>query len=305
MKKHLIAAAVAAAFAVPAMAQVTVYGKANMGINKASGAKAVLANGPDGSSSRLGFRGTEDLGGGLSASFLFEHGLSPDTGAADAVFWQRSAWVGLKGGFGEVRVGRQYTLGFLGIIGQMPSTASAVDARIWGGAGGNGFAGTPARNNDQIQYHSPTVGGLQLRLSTQLTGDAPTGESNEVGLVYAAGPISAAVNYHKVDSAGSESNTSAFAQYNFGPARVAVGYIDVGSGANAGDGFWGRITAPVGAASLFAGFGKNNDNDRDAFEVGAFYSLSKRTRAYAIYSSLDVPGRAKQNLSMIGLDHNF
>jgi len=303
MKKHLIAAAVAAAFAVPAMAQVTVYGKANMGISKTSGAKAALANGPDGSSSRVGFRGTEDLGGGLSASFTFEHGLSPDTGAADAVFWQRSAWLGVKGGFGEVRLGRQYTLGFLSIIGQMPSTAASSDSRIWGGAAGNGFAGTSARNNDQIQYHSPSINGFQLRVSTQLDGDTAGLPSNEYALVYGAGPLSAAVNYSKRE--GSPENRSAFAAYDFGAAKLAAGYIDVGSGANAGDGYWTRVTAPVGAASLFAGYAKNNDNKRDAFEAGAFYSLSKRTRVYAIYSSLDVPGAAKSTISMAGIDHNF
>jgi predicted porin len=294
MKKHLIAAAVAGALAIPAMAQVTVYGKANMGFSKVSGSDAVLANGPDGSSSRFGLKGSEDLGGGLSANFQFEHGLSPDTGAADSAFWQRSSWMGLKGGFGELRVGRQYTLGFLGIIGQMPSTAAASDIRV-----GGGFSGTGSRNNDQIQYHSPSMGGLQLRVSTQLDGDTADTPTNEYALVYGQGNLSAAANYSKTD--GAKENTSVYAAYDFGPAKVAVGAIERSSQNIT----WGRLTAPVGGANVFAGYAKNDDTDGDAYEVGAFYSLSKRTRVYAIYSSLDVPGAAKSNLQIVGMDHNF
>lgn len=293
MKKHLIAAAVAVAFAAPAMAQVTVYGKANMGYSKASGSDGVLANGPDGSSSRVGFKGSEDLGGGLKANFLFEHGLSPDTGAADATFWQRSSWVGLSGGFGEVRLGRQYTLGFLGIIGQMPSTAAASDIRV-----GFGFQGQGSRNSDQIQYHSPKMGGVQLRASTQLDGDTANAPNTEYALVYGAGALSAAANYGKKD--GEDSETSVWAAYNFGPAALAAGSIN----SNAGDGTWARVKVPMGAATLFAGMAKNDDTDADATEVGVYYALSKRTRVYAIYSSLDA-GAGKSNLSIAGIDHNF
>jgi predicted porin len=292
MKKHLIAAAVAVAFAAPAMAQVTVYGKANIGYAKDSGSDGKLESGADGSDSRVGLKGSEDLGGGMKANFLFEHGLKPDTGTTDSStkMWQRSSWVGLSGGFGEVRLGRQYTLGFLGVIGQMPSTAVASDLRV-----GLGFQGEGSRADDQIQYHSPKMGGVQLRVSTQLDGDTANAPTTAYALVYGAGALSAAANYSKTDN-GSDANTSVWAAYNFGPAALAVGSIN----SNAGDGTWARVKVPMGATTLFAGMAKNDDTDADATEVGAFYALSKRTRVYALYSSMDNANRTR-----IGLDHNF
>lgn len=60
------------------------------------------------STSRLGFRGTEDLGGGLAASFWLEAPISPDDGKTGITTFQRRSTVSLSGGFGELRLGRDY-----------------------------------------------------------------------------------------------------------------------------------------------------------------------------------------------------
>ena len=189
MKKSLIALAVLTASGISfAQSSVTLSGKMNIGIAKTGDAKAALTGGADGSDSRIIFRGTEDLGGGLKANFHAETGFKPDTGNLDNTanqLFQRQAWGGLSGGFGEVRAGRQYTLGFFGSIGSMPSTYTDPALAV-----GLSFNGMGSRNSDQIQYWSPSMGGAQLRLSTQLAGDTKNAatkaaQSNEFALNYA------------------------------------------------------------------------------------------------------------------------
>src|SRR4051812_2976936 len=107
MKKIALVAALAAV-AAPAFAQssVTLYGRINTTVESQKignqDRKIVEAN----NASRLGFKGMEDLGGGLKASFLLEHGLNSDDGRqTSSAFWGREAWVQLAGSFGAVRLG--------------------------------------------------------------------------------------------------------------------------------------------------------------------------------------------------------
>lgn len=296
MKKSLLALAALSACCGVAMAQssVTLAGKANIGFAKVEGQKANMANGVDGSSSRVIIRGVEDLGGGLSAKFHFEHGLSPDTGAADAVFWQRQAWGALAGGFGEVRLGRQYTLGFFGDIGNMPSTA--VDPQL---AAGLGFGGMGARNNDQIQYWSPRMGGFQLRASYQLAGDNPN-RITELGGNFALGGLT--VNATAAKAKGTSGTTwHVNGAYKFGPVTLAAGYTDK-AGKNTGKGPFVRVVAPIGPVSLFAGMARNQDTKVRAHDAGAYYSISKRTSLYVVYG--DGNKTLLRYLGM-GVDHNF
>ena len=103
-----LAAAVATLAGTSALAQssVTIYGRLNTTVERQKDGDeslTVLQN----NASRIGFKGTEDLGGGLKASFVLEHGFSADTGAAAATFWGRESTVGLEGGcglFGMVHV---------------------------------------------------------------------------------------------------------------------------------------------------------------------------------------------------------
>src|SRR5215469_8041204 len=102
---------------VSAQSSVTVYGTIDQYLNymsSSSGAKIKSLNDGQFLRSRLGVRGTEDLGGGLAAKFQLEGGLGTDTGTqADTTrFWDRQSWVGLAGGFGEVRFGRQNGVAF-------------------------------------------------------------------------------------------------------------------------------------------------------------------------------------------------
>jgi len=315
MKKSLVALAVlAASGAVMAQSSVTLAGKMNVGIQSTNGSKNALTGGADGSDSRLIFRGTEDLGGGLKANFHAETGFKPDTGlndnAANQLF-QRQAWGGLSGGFGEVRAGRQYTIGFFGSIASMPSTYTDPALGV-----GFGFNGMGSRNNDQIQYWSPRVGGAQLRISTQLAGDTSNAatkaaKSNEFGLSYTAGKLSLDLTAANVTSAANvkTSPMGVYGAYNFGAFAAHLGYVDTDSAA--GKGTVAKVTMPMGANTLFVGMAQNSTTKADAFEIGNFHSLSKRTRIYALYAngSKDAKGAtgviSNGKKVALGLDHNF
>src|SRR5436309_15281019 len=116
MKKSLLALAVLGAFAGAASAQssVTLFGIVDVNARYGkTGDVKVKSLGTDGiNSSRLGFRGVEDLGGGLKAGFHLEGALSPDDGTAGGFNFRRRSTVSLLGNFGEVRLGRDYTPSF-------------------------------------------------------------------------------------------------------------------------------------------------------------------------------------------------
>ncbi len=306
----------------------TLYGLANIGVNSTNGGKAVLAGGADGSDSRWGLRGSEDLGGGLAANFQFEAGLKPDVGTADSTtaMFQRQSWVGLSSkSMGELRMGRQYTLGFDGTIGSMPSTY--VDSAL---AVGLGFGGMGSRNSDQIQYRSPSFGGFAVHLSTQLAGDTsqatgsiPAGtaaaKNTEARLAYANGPLAVNLTTASVKNTDgtTSSPTSVNVSYDMGSVKLYGGYIDSDrtgalSSTNpaTGKGYVAKAYVPVGANSLFVGYAKNDTNKADAYELGNYYSLSKRTRLYAIYANgskdfTGASGIANGKRYALGMIHTF
>ena len=145
MKKSLIALAVlAASGAAMAQSSVTLYGVADAGVTFVDGASnwTGLTSGNQ-LTSRIGFRGTEDLGGGLKANFVLEAGLNLDNGDGnvsysapgdgDSFAFKRRSTVGLEGGFGEVRLGRELTAAYnavarYDVFGSVGLGASA----LWG-----------------------------------------------------------------------------------------------------------------------------------------------------------------------------
>lgn len=221
MKKHLIAAAVAAAVAAPAMAQnVSVYGLFDAGYAQSTithgdaqtKQKAIgglhSANGTGNlSGSRLGFRGSEDLGGGLKANFVYELGInysqgiaattSPAANAANiglngaGMGNVRQGFVELAGGFGGVRVGTQNTL--------MKDSTEAIDP-LGGvtltGAASLYQAGVNGRR-DAITYATPNMNGFTVRAQVYIgenttggtAGVAETNKGNALTANYVGGPL--------------------------------------------------------------------------------------------------------------------
>jgi len=253
MKKTLLAlAAVAASSAAFAQSSVTLYGVVDASVESVKGDKTVTRVSSDNlSTSRLGFKGTEDLGDGLKANFVLETGLKVDTGAADTTrFFNRAAWVGLAGGFGDVRLGRiDSAIG--DIAGNVLSAQAYDDLVLVGTRAGK----TYRRVDNTITYMLPAfVPGLsaQLQYSTAATGNTTTGantgrvdstvagseaagvdagKSFGLSIKYAAGPVSAGVGYVNAKDentvvAGSQkaNATLVYGGYDFGLAKVTAYY---------------------------------------------------------------------------------
>jgi len=222
MKKHLIAVAVAAAVATPAMAQVTVSGIIDSGylsrkdqVNLIDIKRNETGNANGANTSQLNFAATEDLGGGLRASAFHNVGLNSNTGGEAA----RDTWVALAGGFGEFKTGRftpagetnaaSYSVGSstvnaAGTIDFMFGHA-AVSVTATGAAGprvaytdiGRGLG---VANGGLFQYTSPRIaGGLTVTVgfadtkidntTTAMVGETQT-QQKDLAINYSAGPFS-------------------------------------------------------------------------------------------------------------------
>jgi len=222
MKKHLIAVAVAAAVATPAMAQVTVSGIIDSGylsrkdqVNLIDIKRNETGNANGAATSQLNFAATEDLGGGLRASAFHNVGLNSNTGGEAA----RDTWVALAGGFGEFKTGRftpagetnaaSYSVGSstvnaAGTIDFMFGHA-AVSVTATGAAGprvaytdiGRGLG---VANGGLFQYTSPRIaGGLTVTVgfadtkidntTTAMVGETQT-QQKDLAINYSAGPFS-------------------------------------------------------------------------------------------------------------------
>ncbi|WP_019139568.1 porin [Noviherbaspirillum massiliense] len=226
MKKSLLALAVLGAFAGVAHAQtnVTVYGVVDAGINYDDGKQSdkvwALQSGQQ-SGSRIGFRGTEDLGGGLSAVFTLENGFSTDDGTLGngGRLFGRQAWVGLNGGFGSVKLGRQYNAIYnaLNAIDPFGINQAGDMQRVYGY--GLGKVDPISRSDNTITYTSPNIAGFTGQVGYKFgenAGAFNTGSSKFVGLAYVAGPVNVQAAYSNTNalSLGTAASTSATATLN-------------------------------------------------------------------------------------------
>ncbi|WP_053171294.1 porin [Limnohabitans planktonicus] len=232
MKKSLIAlAAVAASTCAFAQSSVTLFGGADLNVRSVtSGANKFTGMAQDGIySSRIGVMGTEDLGGGLKAGFHFEGGMNPDVGTSVKFDFQRKSTIGLMGGFGEVRLGRDYTplftvagiadpFGTNGVgssynlanvvtvagpaIPEAGSFATAQTASALPASKvetGTIYADPNAvRANNSLAYYTPSFGGFTVGAMYSFGGEntytaTKAGTMTSVKLAYANGPLTVAL----------------------------------------------------------------------------------------------------------------
>jgi predicted porin len=305
MKKSLLALAVLGAFAGAASAQtnVTIYGIVDMGLARTDNGSTTTTSLDSGkqSGSRIGFKGVEDLGGGLSAVFNLENGFNADTGAqADAArLFNRQAWVGLAGGFGTVKAGRQFTPVYanLGTFDPFADGLAGDSARIFN----TEYEGS--RFDNDLTYHFEANG---FRGELQYAFGEVAGNSSAKRALggfagYKNGPIDAVVTYTKVgNDAGTDDRRTWLigANYDFGMVKPYVAYATVKGKTGAAtadtdvrDWLLG-LTAPVGSAgTVMASFAKKNDratsnDDAKQWAIGYSHALSKRTNLYTSYGRL-------------------
>ena len=322
MKKSLIAlAALAAVGAASAQSSVTLYGIADIsagvveydGISRETGFnKANLQQ------SRVGIKGSEDLGNGLKAVFNYEHGFNSANGEF-AGGEARRAVVGLQGGFGSVLLGRdKLPLYRLTEDTSADSISDFSTTNLVGGKRTNGV------------HYAGNFGGVGISAAVgydrhdDLTTGADTQDTTYgLGLSYATGPFMVGIAGEQIESeAGSplattskETNYGIGGTYDFTAAKVYANYLvsDVDGSAGKDKEANVGVKVPFGAASLVAEVGYNDGHGYDGidYNVGANYAFSKRTDAYVRYARIndydfDNNGpEGKDTKYAVGLRHKF
>jgi GBP family porin len=353
MKKHLFALAAATALSLPALAQssVTLYGIADaalISLSNKDGSRLTALDSGVLQSSRFGFRGNEDLGGGLGALFVLESGVSLDTGAGSAVLFNRQAFVGLSSQTaGTLTLGRQYGPIYDQLIGLSGAPAFGVQAGAIDGiaaptstASAARFENTigSTRFDNSVKYTSPTLSGFRASAMVgfgEVAGNSSSGQTLSAGVGYNQGPVSLGLGYLTSKCKAATGCTPAQDDnkvlglgggYNFGVAKLSAIYTSQKNGKNVRGNDANVVSVmaqvPLGAWTLAAGYQTLNDKSRldqniKQVNLGAMYSLSKRTTAYALYSAqkVDNGGKAsmalytssdsKQNILGLGIRHTF
>lgn len=315
MKKTLIAAAGLLALSGAALAQsnVTAFGILDVGLRQIKGQDTIsLVQNEGRAQSRLGFRGTEDLGGGLKASFWLETGISVDTGAtAGAAFWQRRTTVSLSGDFGELRVGRHKYASRLAIEDFDPSGTAASGmldyTRLLSGMGSALGTGFPNRANNQVGYHLPTMGGVYGTFDVSAGEGISADKAYSGRLGYRTKALHVAGGYGQFGAANKLKSMSLGASYDFGDFAVSGLYVDNKFGSRQQDLILVGGSAKVGAAGkVFAMYGRSSANaaakavtggDSTYFAVGYDHSLSKRTSLYTTLANVGNDGTARVSVN--------
>lgn len=324
MKKSLIAlAALAASGVAMAQSSVTLYGVLDTGVSYFKGDDSVYGLTKTGGNinSRLGFRGVEDLGNGLKATFDLEAGFNVDDGTGylgkggSGLEFRRTSTVGLEGAFGTVRLGRELTAPYRAVGRYDVFNDTGAGASLAWNTRNNGY---DPRVDNAITYYTPVFSGFKAGLNYGFGEKQKARDSRYIGAgaTYDNGPISVGLGYERQNNAnvsiaadrlGVEDpaqlsnldNTTwqLGASYNFGMAKLAgfykdTKYKDVASGSSDKFKTFGLgVSAPVGAAGeVRASYNhyKLSDDGGKAQQVslGYVHNLSKRTALYGTYAYL-------------------
>jgi predicted porin len=333
MKRSLLIAALSTVAAGSALAQssVTVYGRLNETVERQKDGDVSSTKVVD-NASRIGFKGSEDLGGGLKANFLIEHGFNADTGTANGAFWGRESWVGLSGAFGAVRLGN------MGPTAAYFATADYISMHNHDtGTSSDAFYLYPGDVRNTIAYKTPTFGGLDAEVQFGLK-EAGVKNTTVLAVNYVGGPLHLGLGVvngpttFDGDTFNKSREIGLRALYEIGAVTIGTYYarnqvdesptapgIEAKRNTFRVSGMFTtgalELHANVGLASKFKVNGDSIDGtDAKQFTLGANYNLSKRTKVYGFYTKVD----NKENVNYyssaagddfsslaVGIRHNF
>lgn len=305
MKKSLIALAVlAASGAAMAQSTVTLYGVADvwLGSTKSElggvGQRQTVINTSGVNGSRWGLKGTEDLGGGLKAVFQLENGFKQDTGeqkVAGSMF-DRQAYVGLAGGFGQVSMGRQYSA-YDDIHSPFNNNYDAFTFNATGGVAANGMTDYTSRINNSIKFQSGNYNGFSgavlYGLGENKTSSASATDIISLNVKYANGPLVVGYGHQEEKQAlvaGVQDKNKydlVGGSYDFGVAKLNGFYNQAKNDATKDKEYSIGVVVPFGAAAISAGYAHSKSDTGPVsytgkgYSVLATYALSKRTGLYA------------------------
>ncbi|WP_027211085.1 porin [Burkholderia sp. WSM2232] len=289
MKKAVLAiSGIASACAVNwayAQSSVTLYGVIDNGIEYRNSASGTVVRTVSGGlfASRYGLKGSEDIGGGLHVNFQLEQGFSGVTGAASnsAAAFNRQAWVGVSGAFGETRFGLQNTPQYIFINPELdPTAVMSIGSPM------NNFNSLTIRVNNAISYFTPAVYGLSAQFMVAMR-DSTTEPTNGFQFYNAA------------------------LRYENGPFRIAAGYEQAANAAgtstlklfNAG------ASVGIGAARFYLAYHAEHQTDdsikRDVYEASGSYSFSPAAQLSVMYGYAHDRTGQGNNAQQIGLTYAY
>lgn len=305
MQKKLIALAVAGLVSAPAFAQsnVTIYGLVDVGVSHYAGSSTYknrtgLDSGLQ-SGSRLGFRGVEDLGNGLKASFVLEWGHNPDVN--NTLNSNRQSFVALSGGFGTVALGRQYTPQHTFFDSIDPFNTGTV-GNVEGVYSAGVIGSSVIRLDNVIAYVSPNLSGLTVTAAYTANGLGDeevtlkgTSSGNAkiwaINPVYKNGPLLVGFNYHQVKIDATDFDNKVWdlgGAYDFGAVRLSGLYGQSKTDNDKQKQWMLGATVPVGQAGkvLVSYISSEFDSgaEGDKWSLGYTHDLSKRTNLYAAFA---------------------
>ena len=317
MMKHSAIAALTLLGTTAALAQssVTLYGRINVSAEhqkEGNASATAMAN----NASRIGFKGVEDLGGGMTAGFQFESSIDPRTGASNG--YARQSEVNLSGGFGMLRMGNFTSESYYATADYISmhnhDTGSSADA----------LYAYPARDTSKIAYRTPSLGGATVEAGVSLHEQpSGTGGKNSLDLAanYEIGALGLGAGYSRLDD---QRQFAVRASYTTGPFVLGA-YVQRDKNvfiANGGNRTNLRLAVAymmdasefhlnVGRAGKYSNV---SDSAATQFTLGYNYNLSKRTKVYALYTRINNSqgasygvGTAGDDFSSValGVRHNF
>ena len=318
-KKSLVAvAALLSVMGAQAQSSLNIYGNLDVAFGSfesAFGDRVTRVESGIEAGSFIGFKGQEDLGGGLKAIFKLESVIGMDTGATTTNMWTRTSEVGLTGGFGTVTAGNSLSLNFLANATYNPfpvTGALNVSENLFGhsvGVGSYRVAVDEAFRSNVITYTTPNLGGFALAAQYGAAESSGTDDTYALQANYAVGKLSVGGTYTDFDS---KKAWQVGASYDFGVAKAFGQYAQAKY-----DGapvtykvYQLGVAVPVTANSAVLasyGEGKYDSIRLRQFSAAYDYSLSKRTGVYAgaLYDHAKAGNSDSGTTYAVGLRHAF
>lgn len=328
MNKKLIAIAVSGALAVPMVASAddsgpTLYGRLNVALevndtdtssgqdidDKIDNTELNIVD----VSSRFGIKGEEDLGNGLAAIYRYEFRVNASEGTLVTGDTQRLSYVGLKGGFGQVTMGSQWSA-FYNYLGTYIDPTYTL-----GYFGYSSFAGGDYRINNDIQYQG-NFGPVSAQVDLQMSEDnAATDDIDrwQIGLAYNTGPFTVSTAYdsnEELDDATDDTSniTTDIWGLNFNYANekwgANLGWMDndqVGDLYAISGNYWATERDNL-FLQYWDGQADADDADQDGIVFGYYHYVSDRTKLWTELAFITRDGeQGDTNRGLFGIRHDF
>lgn len=320
MKKALIPAAILLTLAGAAHAELSIYGLIDLsyGRNAIDGdtVPAGAFSGGDGthgnSTTKVGIKGSNDVGSGYKVNFNLETNGIGSTGGVNAPFFGRQAWAGLSGGFGELRAGTQDYVPFQTMI-DFDLNGASNTASAFGHAGVAAWnATTPTGRQDGSLQYINKFGALKVQVGVQLSTDAKVdyskagavGKGNAgVGVTYTDGKLTVAGAFQSKLVEGGDDFVSVAGSYDFGAFKGVLTYADAGAAAK---GLGLGVSAPVGGYTVGLQYAANSEgNKAKAAEFFVNREVLKNTIVYLDVGTKSATGVSSAKSFALGAIYTF